>query len=213
MGGKGKLEEYLNKVFLTNLLPTIESWLNYGSSDKEETQKAILRFTLGHLVANLEGEESPVNPEEVYLSPPLDRSLKTGSIVRCKGEKTLHVIVTPACDLVIRSDYQPKSDVVVIAEIIPQNVVFAQPNTSSTQKKRLKCNNYVKYYHWLPKCSAFDGGFVDFRRLRTVKWKEFNSLFDRIEVRVAPVFLKDFVSRFSTFYARQGQPTLDLSYE
>ena len=49
---------------------------------------------------------------------------------------------------------------------------------------------------------------MDFRRLEAVALDEFDNVFDHLEARVAPSFVKDIVSRFSTFYARQGQPAI-----
>ena len=55
MGGRGLLEERLRRVFLTNLLPTIDVWVGYGKKDRGRTENALLRHALGHLVADLGG--------------------------------------------------------------------------------------------------------------------------------------------------------------
>ena len=208
MGGRGLLEERLNQVFLRNLLPTLDVWLNYGVEDKERTRKALLRYTLGHLVANLEGDEAPCYPEEVYLAPPLEDSLQTGTLVQRKNGQTCHVVMTPACDLVIRADGKPKTDVVVVAAVLPEADLFEKLGANSSRQKKLKRNGDSNCFHWLPECDAVKGGFVDFRRLEAVPLEEFNDKFDHLSARVAPSFVKDIVSRFSTFYARQGQPAI-----
>ena len=208
LGGRGQLENHLNDVFLTNLLPTIDVWLNYGSGNRGQTQRALLRYTLGHLVADLEGDESSFYPEEVYLTPPLDSSLKTGSLVRCKEGNSIHVVLTPACDLVPRQNNKPKTDVVVVAEVIPEAIQFQKLNANSKLKIKLKNNNDVKFLHYLPKSKEIEGGFLDFRRLRTVRWDEVDSTFDRMNARIAPSFIKHVVSNFSSYYARQGQPDI-----
>ncbi|MDE0150587.1 MAG: hypothetical protein OXM58_19695 [Rhodospirillaceae bacterium] len=59
MGGRGLLEERLNRVFLKNLLPTLDTWIGYGRSNADRTEKALLRYALGHMVADLEGDETP----------------------------------------------------------------------------------------------------------------------------------------------------------
>ena len=208
MGGRGQLEERLNMVFLKNLLPTIDVWMGYGAQDRKRTEKALLRFALGHLVADLEGEETPCYPEEVYLAPPLEDSLQTGTLVQRKEGETCHVVMTPACDLVIRSDGKRKSDVVVVAEVLPEATLYEKLKAKTDRKKRLRRNGDANCYHWLPACNAIRGGFVDFRRLETVPLDQFDKKFDHLKARVAPSFLKDIVSRFSTFYARQGQPVI-----
>ncbi|MDE0126599.1 MAG: hypothetical protein OXN97_18695 [Bryobacterales bacterium] len=211
MGGRGLLEERLNRVFLKNLLPTVDVWIRYAAKDRKRTERALLRYALGHLVADLEGDDTPCYPEEVYLAPPLDDSLETGSLVRCKARQTWHVVMTPACDLVIRKDGDPKTDMVVLAEVVPEVDVFDLLKANNRQKKKLRRNNDASYLHWLPKCHALEGGFVNFRRLDTVAWNELDEKFDRENMRVAPSFIKDMVSRFSTFYARQGQPEIVAS--
>ena len=208
IGGRGLLEERLNQVFLKNLLPTLEVWLRYGAENNERTNKALLRYTLGHLVADLEGDETPCYPEEVYLTPPLDDSLKTGTLVRCKVGETCYVVMTPACDLVIRGNGKPKTDVVVLAEVVRETQLFEKLNADQGRQKNLKKNNDSNCFHWLPQCDAVEGGFVDFRRLKTVPFKDFSDKFDHLGARIAPSFVKDIVSRFSTFYARQGQPAI-----
>ena len=72
-------------------------------------------------------------------------------------------------------------------------------------------NSDASHFHWLPKCHALEGGFVNFRRLESVAWNELETKFDRENTRIAPSFVKDIVSRFSTFYARQGQPDIVAS--
>ena len=209
MGGRGQMEERLNHVFLKNLLPTLDVWIDYARHDKERTKNALLRYTLGHLAADLEGDETPCYPEEVYLVPPLADSLQTGTLVLHKQQNTCHIVVTPACDLVIRANNPPKSDVVVVAEVVPENLLFETLQANSSRRNRLRTNSDSNCYHWLPQSEGVSGGFVDFRRLMTVQWREFTDNFDLLSIRVAPSFLKDIVSRFSSFYARQGQPVID----
>lgn len=208
MGGRGLLEERLNQVFLKNLLPTLGVWMEYGAQNKERTRKALLRYALGHLVADLEGDETPCYPEEVYLAPPLEDSLRTGTLVERKKEKTCYVVMTPACDLVKRADGKPKTDVVLVAAVVPEADLFEKLGANANRQKKLKRNNDSNCFHWLPGCDAVKGGFVDFRRLEWVLWEEFDKKFDHLKARVAPSFVKDIVSRFSNFYARQGQPAI-----
>ena len=144
-----------------------------------------------------EGDDTLCYPEEVYLAPPLEDSLRTGSLVQCRERKTCFVVMTPACDLVKRDDGKPKTDVVVVAQVLP--------NVVKSKRKRI-C------FHELPKCGTVQGGWIDFRLLEAVSWDEFDKKFDRLKIRVAPSFIKDIISRFSTFYARQGQPAIDADH-
>ena len=211
MGGRGLLEERLNRVFQRNLLPSLDVWLTYGAKNPDRTEKALLRFALGHLVADLEGDETPCYPEEAYLAPPLEDSFTTGTIVRRSSDKTDHVVMTPACDLVVR-DGKRKVDWVVVAEIISEQEVFenlkGNANDRKRRQERLRRNSEDYCYHWLPKSGSVDGGFIDFRRLQTTALGRFTCEFQQLGARIAPSFIKDVVSRFSAFYARQGQPII-----
>ena len=70
MGGNGEIEELLGKVFLENLLLQRKKWVSYGKADLERTEKALLRYTLNHLLQLLEEGDERCFPEEVYLYPP-----------------------------------------------------------------------------------------------------------------------------------------------
>ena len=70
-------------------------------------------------------------------------------------------------------------------------------------------NNYTDYYHWLPETDFFDGGILNFRKLTSLNKDCFDEKFAKPEIQISPSFVKDIVSRFSSFYARQGQPDID----
>lgn len=155
----------------------------------------------------MDGDEVPSYPEEVYLAPPLDDSLTTGSLVKRKEDETCHVVMTPACDLVPRNG-SPKVDSVLLAEVVPEETVYVSLSANAKRKKALKGNNGKYCYHWLPKSEMAVGGYLDFRQLRTVPLDGIGTEYERLDARVAPGFIKDIVSRFSAFYARQGQPSI-----
>ena len=211
MGGRGLLEEQLDRVFQTNLLPLLDVWIGYGAADPVRTEHALLRFALGHLVAGLEGDETPCYPEEAYLAPPLEDALTTGTVVRRKEDGARHVVMTPACDLVIR-DGKTKAESVVLVEIVSEGKVFGSLTGKSRDRRirqeRLRGNSEDYCYHWLPTSRHVDGGFLDFRRLHTILIDRLDRDFERPHVQIATSFIKDIVSRFAAFYARQGQPVI-----
>ena len=216
MGGRGKIEENLTKVFLKNLLPQIETWVSYGEKDPERTEKALLRYALNHLFQLLEEGDERCFPEEVYLSPPLSDNITTGSIVKEKTTDQLFVVLSPACDLVIRKSGDFKTDRILLVEIEAENDIVNDALAGIKQKRsrenKLKAvfnNNHTDYYHWLPKVDFFDGGFLNFRKLKTLKKDDFEGQFEDPAIQISPFFVKDIVSRFSSFYARQGQPDID----
>ena len=204
--GRGLLEDRLNKVFLNNLVPTVNVWIGHAARDSKATEHALLRYALGHLVADLEGDETPCYPEEFYLAPPLENALATGSLLVRKADGSCHVVVTPACDLVDRNG-GPKAKSIVVARVVPEEAMYEWLQAKAGRKKEMKRNKDA-VCHWLPEAGSLGGGFVDFQGLETVLLTELDQKYDRLEARIAPGFIKDIVSRFSAFYARQGQPSL-----
>ena len=224
---EGLIDQQLREVFLENLLPQRDTWIRYGETYKEtdpkRTEKALLRYTLNHLFQRLEEDNELFLPEEFYLYPPLPDKITTGSMVKADDQR--FVVLSPACDLVIRKNGEFKTDRILFAEIESENDVVNISLNGITKKDRKKRklrdvsnNNYTDYYHWLPPVKFkisdhdslnFDGGFLNFRKLEALSKKNFNAKFTESLIQISPSFVKDIVSRFSSYYARQGQPEID----
>lgn len=206
MGGRGRIEQCLNEVFLKNLRPQIKKWISYGETDSERTEEALLRYTLNHLFQLLENDQERCFPEEFYLCPPALDRITTGSIV--KTDEQSFVVLTPACDLVPRGENgESNTDHILLTEIESVDEVLG--SNKSKGKVTELCRNRHQYYHWLPKTEFFEGGILNFRKLTTLNKDCFDEKFAKPEIQISPSFVKDIVSRFSSFYARQGQPDID----
>ncbi len=216
MGGRGLIEQRLNEVFLKNLRSQIPTWVSYGKEDPERTERALLRYTLNHLFQLLEEGDERCYPEEVYLHPPLSGNITTGSIVHDKAGNHHFVVLSPACDLVIRRNTEFKTDRILLVEIEKEKDIVgaALDGIKQNRKKKDKLqtvfnNNHTDYYHWLPKVDFFNGGFLNFRKVNAMTKDEFEDKFENPSIQISPFFVKDIVARFSSFYARQGQPDID----
>ena len=217
MGGRGKIELSLNRVFLRNLLPRIDKWEAYGKEDSDRTERALLRHALNHLSQLLDDDDDNRFPEEMYLSPPLTEDFRTGSIVQKKQSDRWFVVMSPACDLIVRENGERNSDRILIVEVDPGTVLFPwfeSSELSKTKRGKLKeafRNNKSTYYHWLPEVNSFPGGFLNFRKLSTLEEKKFSKKYETPpQIQIAPSFVKDVIARFSSYYARQGQPDIDF---
>jgi CheY-like chemotaxis protein len=73
---------------------------------------------------------------------------------------------------------------------------------------KLTRNSYATRYHFLPPCQTFPGGVLNFQKVNSVPLKEFSKRFTKTGT-ITTGFLKDIVSRFAGYYARQGQPSFD----
>ena len=208
MGGRGTMEKTLETVFRKNLLPNIEKWTHYAKKDPEKTERSLLRYTINHLLQLLDENDDTFFPEEVYIYPPAGNTLKTGSII--KKDDEYFVVLNPMCDLVIRKDGTCKATHILLVEIVHQHQLIAGGQKNAERAFR---NNKELYYHWLPRIKSsdftFDGGFLNFRILSTHPTEDFYEKFELPKFQISPSFIKDIVARFSSYYARQGQPGID----
>ena len=203
MGGQGLIEERLTEVFFKSLLPQIDTWITYGKEEEARTEKALLRHTLNHLYQLLEEGGDSFFPEEFYLFPPLKDRITTGSII--KMEDQWYVVMSPACDLVPRNNRGFKTDRILLAEV--EDKCHITSNKREKELMRFLSNSHTLYYHWLPDTKFFKGGFINFRKLKTLNAEVLGN--KNPDIQISPSFVKDIVARFSSFYARQGQPDIE----
>ncbi len=233
LGGRGHLEQTMNRVFWKNIIPTIEVWKTYNSQGKK-TEEALLRYTVSHMIETLDNESEFYFPEEMYIAPPISNDIRTGSIVKKKDAGEYFIVLNPSCDLVVhKGNY--KTDHIMICAIEKINMrlianakrdisieILAEDddqikkdksnkiNRAKTILNQLPRNNYCLYFHYLPTTKLFPGGFINFRKIETYKLTDFRQKFDNPSVQISSAFIKDIISRLSTYYARQGQPDFDF---
>ncbi|ASK27154.1 response regulator [Neisseria chenwenguii] len=223
LGGKGLIEQKLTTIFIKNLLPALtnspsgkRSWIKYAESDDTRTEKALLRYTLNHLLQHLDNDINLCYPEEMYISPPINNRINTGSILKQKSHERYFIVMNPACDLAERDTGRCNTDRALLVEIQSLKEIypdFTWDTLSNKNKKELEKtykNNKSLYYHWLPKTEFYSGGVINFRRVSTHTEEEINTSFDTPAIQISAPFLKDIISRFSSYYARQGQPDIDI---
>ena len=135
----------------------------------------------------------------------LDR-ITTGSIVQTDDK--WFVVLSPACDLVPRGENGIlNTDCILLVEI--EGIDEALGGSRSRSRVRELCTNRRTYYHWLPETEVFEGGILNFRKLITLDKDAFDERFGKPVIQISPSFVKDIISRFSSYYARQGQPDID----
>ena len=74
-------------------------------------------------------------------------------------------------------------------------------------------NNSKDYYHFLPRNSLFEGGYINFRKVITYPPEDFLKKYGQPKVKVQEYFVKNILNRFSAYYARQGQPDFNFKLE
>ncbi|ENV46395.1 hypothetical protein P255_00534 [Acinetobacter brisouii CIP 110357] len=225
LGGRGEIEKKLSDIFLETILPELDIWKTHviNEDDKKNTEKALLRLVVNHLHHLLEDEETPSYPEEFYVYPIKDEILRTGTLLKCITTGNYFISLSPACDLAIRRNGTCNTDRLLIAEINNHDNIkdialheFSQLAKDAKTRKKVKNklenlygNNFTNYYHYLPKIKIFDGGFINFRRAKSIELTEYSRDYENLKIQVSSPFIKDILARFSSYYARQGQPVIN----
>jgi hypothetical protein len=213
MGGRGLIDTTMDKIFWEHILPLLDAWKGYASEGKS-TEQILLRFAVSHLLELLDDDTDTFVPEEMYICPPIASQVKTGSLVQAKDTDCHYVVLSPACDLVLHNG-KPKTTHILCCEIEKLSDAIKEIATGkeSKEKKRaiqnLISNTFSHYYHFLPQTKLVAGGVINFRKVVTAEPKTFKETFGQPIAQISAAFAKDLVARFSSYYARQGQPEFD----
>jgi hypothetical protein len=209
----GTIDSNLTKIFWNHLSNDLDIWIKHNNPNN------LLRYILSHfqehLDINLQGDFEEYHPFEVYIKPPIKKNIHTGDLVKFKSE--FYVILTPACDIVIRG-YEDLEEERKVPIRNADNIVIVKAKhfdykTNCLNKKyeidRNKIEKYVKNhnarFHYLPPFESNNGFTVDFQDVTSIP---FSSELERVATISSP-FIKDIISRFSNYYSRQGQPTFN----
>ncbi|WP_421085624.1 hypothetical protein ACN5XJ_26600 (plasmid) [Priestia sp. MF3] len=220
IGTKGKVEKYLNEIFWGRFSKNVHLW-DKELLDNSEYEKSLVRYCLALLQEHLEIEEdvgdfSDYHPFEVFISPPIKSNYFFGDILY--DDANYYIILSPACDMA-----QKKYEKIIIAQIEPLDTITSfiehQQRYNETQSKNKKdkakkkvieflTNNYNDKYHYLPKYMRFSGGLINFQKIQSKTKEELDGM-NRF-ASISGKFSKDIGARFSNYFARQGQPNLNI---
>lgn len=213
VGKTGLIESAIMKVYQKGLMPSLNKWGIYGTENPENTKKALLRYTINYLHELLDEETEKYYPEEVYTRNLDDGKLATGSIL-ANDNQHYFIVLSPACDLAIRKNGDYKTDSILLVYIEETNKIIdpllegiKTVNKKNDRLMKFYTNTEALYYHWLPCTSLFKGGIINFRKVTSIP-KESLSDYGFCDIKISPYFIKDIISRFSSYYARQGQPDI-----
>lgn len=218
LGRKGLLEQQINKFYNSVFIKTQDSWIENGKNySTDVVKKALLRNAIYHLENLLDDENEKMFLEEFYLYDS-DKNLHTGSIIKNRMSDKYYVLISPSCDLVIRKNGNRNVDVFTLCEIDSienHGLTLRLENEPSLGKEKRKnistiLSNSKNRYHWIPGIKDFKGGILDFTKTISSDESNFVEKYTILEYRISPPYMKNILSRFSSYYARQGQPDLDV---
>ncbi|MCY4641504.1 MAG: hypothetical protein OXC41_02225 [Gammaproteobacteria bacterium] len=205
MGKTGRLEKALKEVFWDHLSHAIPHWEKIDLSP-DMKEKQLLRHALSHLQEVLAideaGQDEKYNTAEVYIKPPVRKSVTPGLVVEREGEK--FVVITPACDV-----SQNKADFFQLLKLLEFEKL---PDIQSKKRSNNRQNELKKYiknkkerFHFLPRYDDLPASLIDFQDVTTIKSSELPQNCKHVCTITSP-FFKDIVNRYSAYYARQGSP-------
>jgi hypothetical protein len=186
--------------------------------------KTLTRYVAAHIQEFLEmngdGGLENLQPAEFYIAPPIKSTLSTGDIILNKTDGTLFLLLTPACDTIIRIKGETKyrnAEYALLIKLIAWNsiqsfgVVKADTSENNTTRRSLHSfmENKKERYHFFPPYKKMRGYFADFQSQLSTPFTELENgeKYARLAT-VSQPFLKDIIARYSQYYSRQGQPDL-----
>ena len=169
----------------------------------------------------IDEELEKYHPNEFYISKPVKKNIFTGDIINYDSSR--YIVLTPSCDIVLRENDLRNAERILFCKIKSLNETvknFNQLNkdTGKTNDDRKRLYGYIKNskqnYHFIPKGSSVEAGLIDFQDKLTISDSIVREkLLNKEIVRIATVsqpFLKEIISRYSNYYARQGSPDFNI---
>lgn len=226
-GTRGKIRESINQLFWQVIPECFSSWNGELTITMPDKEKTIIRYISSWLINKynfIDNQYTTQDPIEMYMFPNTIEQVCTGDIFI--KDKQYFFVLTPACDLA-----NQKTDNILLANIVSHSVItrffqeieeFKDLDPSSQESKYNKKmnklsrwfrNGELPRFHFLPKVSFFDGGFIDFQQLSSVSYDSENRRisdndYEKLGV-LTDSFVKEIISRFGAYYQRQGQPEFD----
>ena len=199
----------LKQIFDKHISSSIEYWLE--NNDKGSLHRYVHHHIAEYYKIDEDGGLAVYSPAEMYMTPTINPCPHTGDIVLFDGKQ--HLVVTPACDIVLR-DGERNSEFVMMLELedLTNHVTITNGVLSNNQKNKLKSKlRKHRYYDLpLPKFGRINSCLIDFQKVINIS----NAAFEDAEIeRIASIpesFMKDIIHQFSSYYSRQGAPNINL---
>lgn len=224
LGKTGWIETEINNFFNSVFPAQADDWV--CCADEIDEQKllqlrlSLLKTVILHLENYLQNQSRDINECKSFFAEcyVFNRSpiLTTGAILRRSSDRKYFIVMSPACDLVVRPGGGRNVDMLTLCELKAIEDFGAKKRfadefgISNKLKEKLDSvlTNKKNQYHWLPPIADFSGGFVDFTKVCCEKIDGYDRTYSMLQYKVSPPFVKNILARFSSYYARQGQPDL-----
>lgn len=228
LGSRGKVNNNI-KEFFWEIIP--ECFTNKKEElmalNKDTQEFVLIRYISSWLSNRFMFNEKylDVEPIEMYMFPnPITQVCNCDIYEDCDNEQ-MFLVLTPACDLansktneILFAKIKKYDEVQDFSGILEKCLNEDENEISNKNKNKIaqwsrNSDQKSMRYHFLPKVSFFEGGFIDFRSLITLEYDyEKNQFKDRNLKKlgvITDVFKRDIIARFSSYYHRQGQPSFN----
>lgn len=212
-GLNGSLLKKLKEIFSHSIEKHFNTWKRKIQEGKtpQTVRKSLQRYILSHLLYELSEADKSFQPEEFFLYT-ANKVFQTGRIVEDRQKKQKYMIINPPCDLASKN---PPCIYLLRLNTSFLNVLKKKEGVESDKLKRIRSNNYAFYYHYIPEMEYIEESLLDFRIIRGVKKcqvgaEDSNKEYLLLPWQISPEFVKNIQSRFASYYARQGQPDLEV---
>ena len=229
-GSRGEINNNIKELFwdvMPNYFASGDNDISPLPRDKQET--VIIRYISSWFPNKYMFDEKyiDVEPIEMYMFPNPIKQVCTCDIYKkdiSEDNYEYFIVLTPSCDLANK-----KVDEVILCKIkkydeirsfVEQLNKYNNESDKGSSKAKKAKESLSKWfrnshadsmrYHFLPKVNKFTGGFVDFRSIISLEYNKdsgeiINEEYSKVGV-ITESFKRDIVSRFSSYYHRQGQP-------
>lgn len=207
LGENGTLQKHITNFYWDNLSRIYSS--PQALIDSAIDPKALTRLYLNYLQNDLvskDDNELRLHVDELYIIPQNESNPVNGSIV-VDGDHRF-IVVTPRCDIG-RSDKYQLLKIGNIESTIKQLTECKPINQEKVHDRIAQGESEKK--HYLPPSTNFEGGTIDFLDVHTFETEQLKSF--KIIGKVSNEMMRNIISRFSSFYARQGQPIYKINFE
>lgn len=170
-----------------------------------------------------------VHPMEFYLFPPSEREYEAGDILEKEGN--YFTILTPDCDMILRSNGLRKAGWVLLASVdnfkslqdfIKYSKLRGKQEKTEDENRQLsnlegKLKKWMSNrggeqdrYFFLPSTPFIENMVIDFQKKIMVKYDDLK-LYRRVAKLDMP-FAQSMISSFIRYYNRVGFPDIDVDY-
>lgn len=208
IGYDGSLDQEITKIFWNDLENSIRS---INDIPEYEDSDALVRMLTTRIVNKLNiPEDSRQKYFEFYISPSVSEVVHNGDIYSINGEN--YLIILPECQVIHHID---KPITVAHIDYEKAKNKISQVLETPEAKRQNVFNNMFSLEkspaeHFLPPYRDNGVGVIEFGNVCTFPREKF--LKENKLASINPDYMKNIQSRFSQYYARQGQPDIDTDH-